>query len=110
MTQISVFEILSSQNAMFYQGGLKLKTSILQALKKEDVVEISFAKIRTLTSQFLYASFEQIIAEKGINYFNARIRVNHTDHISTYHIKIRTILEKRDNFSVSQKKTENIFA
>lgn len=99
--QISVFEILSSTNAMFHHDGLKLHIAIIEALKKDEKVEVSFAHIKVLTTQFLNASFGKIMVEKGLSYFDKRIVSVDTDALSSFQTKlewVRDNVKNNDNY------------
>ncbi|WP_431294513.1 STAS-like domain-containing protein [Pedobacter sp. P26] len=95
--QISVFEILNSPNAMFHQDGLKLHRAIIEALEKEDGVEVSFAQVKVLTTQFLNASFGKIMVEKGMSFFAKKVKVSNTDHLATYETKLEWVVDNIKN-------------
>ncbi|MDB4918792.1 STAS-like domain-containing protein [Mucilaginibacter sp.] len=95
--QISVFEILNSANAMFHEDGLKLHGAIMTALMDQESVTVSFEGIKVLTTQFLNASFGKLIVEKGLAFFQDKVEVAATSHLSSYSTKLDWVIDNIKN-------------
>jgi len=97
--QISVFEILSSPNAMFHQDGLKLHESMLEAFGKGEKVVINFKNVQVLTTQFLNASFGKLMVEKGISFFMSKVTITGADHLTSFQTKLDWVVDNIKNDS-----------
>lgn len=98
--EISVFEILNSQNAMFHQDGLKLYAAIIEAFERgQKKVIVDFKNITVLTTQFLNASFGKLMVEKGMTFFEKNIKEKNIEHLSSYSTKLEWVIDNIKNDS-----------
>lgn len=73
MITINVNEI--AIYAMFEQDGTKLREAIIEALKKDEVVQLDFKGVDYFTTMFFNASIGWLVLEEGPLYVENKVKV-----------------------------------
>lgn len=91
---ISVSDILKSQNAVFHEDGLFVFEAVDAAMKgNEKKVEVSFEDIRVCTTQFLNASFGKLLLAYGDDVIKQRVHPVSYSAINAFSEKYNLVWE-----------------
>ena len=91
---ISVYDILESQNAVFHDDGLRVFTAVASDFKEnEDEIQISFEGIKVCTTQFLNASFGKLLLTFGEDVVRKRIHPVSYEGINAFLEKYELVWE-----------------
>jgi hypothetical protein len=91
---ISVYDILESQNAVFHDDGLRVFSDIAPLLKdNDDEIEVSFQGIKVCTTQFLNASFGKLLLTFGEDVVKKRIHPVSYNGINAFSEKYELVWE-----------------
>lgn len=96
--QLSVYDILQSDSAIFHDEGLKVYQRISEYLAKNVAIELSFLKVANCSTQFLNACVGKAYMTFGVEKTAKLLTVSDYGQMPLFQSKLDAVVENVSNY------------